>query len=90
MEKLSNVILEKIENDYRTEKSQNYVKEKLSALVFTHNNLDVNQIMISILSIADGNIEIIDKIFESNFHGDPHDLIEILPKDILERIKMII
>ena len=75
MEKLPKDILARIKMDYKTGKSEKYVKEKLSTLFFTYIGVSVHQLMRGILIIANGKIEEIDKIFESNFHGDPRDLL---------------
>ena len=75
MKKLPKDILKRIEADFKTKKSQKYAEEKLSTLFSTYINVGVDQLARSILIIADGKTDEIDKIFETNFHGDPRDLI---------------
>jgi hypothetical protein len=75
MVKLPKDILNRIEKDYKAKHKQKYVIEKLSTLYCTYINVGVDQLIRSILILADGKAEEIDKIFESNFYGDPRDLI---------------
>jgi hypothetical protein len=75
MKKLPVDIFEKINSDYKTREERNYVIKKFSTLFSESLNVGIVQLIGSILVIADGKIDEIDRIFESNFHGDPRDLI---------------
>jgi hypothetical protein len=85
MNKLPEDILKKIELDYKTSESQNYVVKNLLEL-FSMDLKDINigdikievyQLIRSILVIADGDIAEFNRILEWNnsFYSDPRDII---------------
>ena len=75
MEKLPNDIIQRINMDFKTRNTQKYIIKKLSTLYKMSINVGIEQLIRSILIIANGNIEEFDKIFESSFYNDPRDLI---------------
>ena len=75
MEKLHEDILRKIETDYKTNDLQEYVIEKLLTISSMKINVGIDQLLRCILIIANGNINKFNELFESNFYGDPRDLI---------------
>jgi hypothetical protein len=75
MEKLPLDIINKIETDYQTIELQKYVTEKLLTIFSKNINVGIEQLIRCILIISNGNINEFNKIFESNFYGDPRDLL---------------
>lgn len=75
MDILPNDILKKIGQDFISLKDKEDVAAKLATLWATNLNVGPDQLARCILILSEGNIEIVNEIFESNFYGDPRDLI---------------
>lgn len=68
-------ILERLRNDYRNEKDYAEALNIVEQVKVDILNVGWDQLIRSMLLIADGNLETMKQIIESKYYGDPRDVI---------------
>ncbi|MDR1315319.1 MAG: hypothetical protein LBK13_00480 [Spirochaetales bacterium] len=68
-------ILNRIRDDFRKKRENAYIKNKLLTVYSKNVNIGAEQLMRSILVIANGRKDVVDKIFDENFYNDPRDVL---------------
>jgi hypothetical protein len=90
MNTLTSDIQQIINQTFEKIDDRTYITEKLLSLWVIPLNVDPDQLAKCILFLADGKIEIVNEIFESNFHGDPRDLLMYGMDKSKEKINILI
>jgi hypothetical protein len=75
VKKMPKDILDKMKTDFKSIDEIEYIKNKLFSLYSINLNVGAEQLMRSILVIANGKIDLFNKIFDTDFYNDPRDVI---------------